>query len=404
MGVASRPVAPSGLTPVVPALPMARYIILNNIITPYRTALFDALVASGFPCEVFYMRETEADRHWKINRSTLRHPHYVDDGFYRMIGRYHLHINPKLIYRMWRAKDAEFIIAGGWNDVDVLILVMLRRLGLLRNRFHFWAEANHMTYGSSRDNWLKRIIRKFVYNAADDAMIIPGKVSEQTFEKWGIHGKHYINLPNTIEEDAFRAGGSAVARRQSERPVFLLPARLVERDKGILSFLQAIGDDNVRRGTFLIAGEGPDKGLIQAFLKDHQLEDHVSLLGFRSASEMADLYRRANVFLLPSFSDPSPLTLIEALIMGLPVLISERCGNHWEAVVPGENGLLFDPYDASSVRRAFEAMLQRSADWDSMGDRSRAIYDRTFRRDLVIRNFVNEMTRFRISRERRAAS
>jgi hypothetical protein len=77
--------------------------------------------------------------------------------------------------------------------------------------------------------------------------------------------------------------------------------------------------------------------------------------------------------------------------MKLPVLVSERCGNHWEAVVPEGNGFLFDPYDAADLRRAFEKMLAAASRWPAMGEQSGAIYDTTFRTDLVIANFMRSI-------------
>lgn len=80
--------------------------------------------------------------------------------------------------------------------------------------------------------------------------------------------------------------------------------------------------------------------------------------------------------------------------MELPVLVSERCGNHFEAVVNGENGYLFNPLDAQSVRAAFEALMGRGRDWRTMGERSRALYSQLFDRQLVIENFSRALHDF----------
>src|SRR6185437_11468119 len=159
---------------------MKKYILLNNIFTPYRTSFFNSLYKNGFNFEVYYMRETEADRNWKINFEDIKHPYYVDHGFYRVIGRFHVHFNPRLIVKMLKEKDAEFILAGSWNDLSVLVLVALKRIGIVKNQIHYWSKANYLTIGSLNDNIFKKFLRKFVFNASDNAIIIPGKMAEIT--------------------------------------------------------------------------------------------------------------------------------------------------------------------------------------------------------------------------------
>lgn len=375
---------------------MKKFIFFTNIPTPYRTSFYNELHKNRFDFEVFYMRLTEADRNWNIDLSELKHPYYIDHSFYTMIGRFHVHFNPRIIWKLLCSKGAEIIIGGSWNDIDVLLLLALKRLGIFKNQIHFWSEANYLTIGASRDNLLKRVIRKLVYHSSTGAQITSGKMTEITLvEKWGINCNGFVPLPNTIEEEKYLIINSEVETRyRNPVPVFLMPVRLLENVKGIINFFTSIGTDNVRRGVFLVAGDGPDKEMIQRFISAHDLDEHIKLVGHCDTETMVSLYKKANVFVLPSFSDPSPLTLVEALSMRLPVLVSERCGNHFEAVVPGENGYLFNPLDPGSVRRAFEELLLRFDNWRQMGERSALLYRKTFDKKSVIENFIQGMNGF----------
>jgi glycosyltransferase involved in cell wall biosynthesis len=80
--------------------------------------------------------------------------------------------------------------------------------------------------------------------------------------------------------------------------------------------------------------------------------------------------------------------------MRLAVLVSERCGNHYEAVAEGENGYLLDPSNPASVRKAFETMMSRVSDWKRMGEASGQLYCATFDRDKVIERFLNGLRDF----------
>lgn len=375
---------------------MARkYIFFTNIPAPYRVSFYNELFKYGLNFEVYYMRAAEADRSWKIDQNEMRHPFYIDHGFYKALGRFHMHFNPRLIVKLLKANGVEIIVGGNWNDINVLILVILKRLGFLRSQLHFWSEANYLTIGSSNDNLIKQILRKFVYNSSDGAQISSGKMTEITLEKWGIRGKTFIQLPNTIEEEKFQISEEEIElRHKNGIPIFLMPVRLSERIKGVINFFKSIRDENIHKGLFLIAGDGPDTDAVQAFIHSHGVEANIKLLGYCSTERMVSLYKKANVFVLPSFSDASPLTLIEAVAMKLPLLVSERCGNHFEAIVDRGNGYLFNPFDPDSIKLAFESLLLRANEWGNMGEMSGTRYREKFYRQAVIENFVRTLTEF----------
>lgn len=369
---------------------MKKYIFLTNIPTPYRTSFYNQLFDHDFNFEVYYMRNNEDDRSWEMPLEDLDHPFYIDKGFYKMFGRYHLHFNPKLILKLIQKKNVDIIIGGGWNDVNVLVLAILKRMGLINNALHFWTEANYLTIGASKDNFLKKITRKFVYNSSRGVQLSSGIMTQMTLEKWGIKSEAYIPLPNTIQEEEFQISETEVDSRYNKtKPIFIMPVRLTEQIKGIINFFTAIRPENIKKGRFLIAGDGPDKLLIAQYISSNGLEGHIELLGHCNIEDLVRVYKSANVFILPSFTDASPLTLVEALRMKLPLLVSDRCGNHYEAVREEENGFLFDPYNHSSIKLAFESILNRFNDWRAMGEISGNIYNKMFLKKTVIDNFIN---------------
>lgn len=376
-------------------MPKKQFIFFTNIPAPYRIAFYNELHQRGLNFIVYYMRETESDRNWVLDRTSLKHPFYIDRGFYLAIGRFHIHFNPRLLYMLLHSQGEEVVIGGNWNDINVLILVTLKRLGLYRSQLHFWSEANYLTIGATHDNFIKKWMRKYVYNASSGVQVSSGRMVEITFDKWGMPGKAFIDLPNTIDEENFQISDEEVEQRHiPTMPVILLTLRLDERIKGLINFFRSIGDDNVRKARFLVAGDGPDLPAVQAYLCEHGLESHVQLLGHCNIQQLVKLYKEAQVLALPSFTDASPLVLVEALRMKLPLLVSNRCGNHFEVVKEGWNGFLFDPFDPCQIKAAFESLLARKGDWRLMGEVSGDIYARTFDCGTVITRFISELNAF----------
>jgi glycosyltransferase involved in cell wall biosynthesis len=141
-----------------------------------------------------------------------------------------------------------------------------------------------------------------------------------------------------------------------ENKVLICPARLIDR-KGIAAFLKAVKSMAAPNVALLVAGDGPDREKLEN-LASSITHIKVKFLGFCHTETMLDLYALSDVFLLPSFEDPNPLSVIEACYSGLPLLLSYRLGNYPETLVEGQNGWSFDPGDAESVREAMNQFIK----------------------------------------------
>lgn len=99
-------------------------------------------------------------------------------------------------------------------------------------------------------------------------------------------------------------------------------------------------------------------------------------------------YSNSDCFILPSYSDPSPLSIVEACCCGLPLLISCRCGNHYETLIEGENGFSFDPDNTKQIKSAYESLLTCRQNWVEMGRKSYQMFEVNFKQETVLKRFV----------------
>jgi glycosyltransferase involved in cell wall biosynthesis len=104
-----------------------------------------------------------------------------------------------------------------------------------------------------------------------------------------------------------------------------------------------------------------------------------------------ELFAAADVMALPSWKDPNPLTVIEGLWAGLPMIISKYCGNSPEAVEEGRNGWLIEPADHAQIRAVFREVLAmpltRLAEFGAASLRIAARFDT----DSAVRRFVDQL-------------
>ena len=121
-----------------------------------------------------------------------------------------------------------------------------------------------------------------------------------------------------------------------------------------------VESDQIRSGRrvhLLLAGEGERRGLNEQVIRDRTLEGHVTLLGARR--DVPQLLAASDAFLLSSISEGIPLTLIEAMAAGVPV-VSTDVGGIGEVVTDGETGLLAPTGDDTRLAAQLESLTDAS--------------------------------------------
>ena len=129
--------------------------------------------------------------------------------------------------------------------------------------------------------------------------------------------------------------------------------RLAE-PKDALTLVRALAAVPGRPFTALLVGDGPDRPSVEAEVRRLGLQDAVALAGTRD--DVPELLARADVFALSSRSEGAPLSILEAMAAGLPV-VSSRVGGVPELVVDGETGLLVPPGDPAAMAVALGRLV-----------------------------------------------
>jgi glycosyltransferase involved in cell wall biosynthesis len=170
------------------------------------------------------------------------------------------------------------------------------------------------------------------------------------------------------------------------KPIVIIPARLNEGTKGLIRYFENLGSRRVNSVKFYILGEGDDRQIIEDYINENNL--NVELCGHVAENEIIGYYKKANLFVLPSITDPSPLSIVEACFMHLPLLVSSRCGNHYEAVNETLNGKIFDPFNKESVQQTFDQIIDLKDKWYEMGEESFNISKLNFNNKKIIQNLI----------------
>jgi glycosyltransferase involved in cell wall biosynthesis len=151
----------------------------------------------------------------------------------------------------------------------------------------------------------------------------------------------------------------------SDDPVIVCIARL-EMRKGIHLLLEALAHllKDFPACKCLLVGEGPSR---------QELIKRASELGLTSAAifvghakDVRPYLEAADLFVLPSFKEGLPLSLVEAMAYGLPAVVTDVGGNA-EVVLQGHNGLVVEPGSVERLTDAIKHLLANGEERRRMG-------------------------------------
>lgn len=152
-------------------------------------------------------------------------------------------------------------------------------------------------------------------------------------------------------------------------PHFLFLGNMGQR-KGVYDILDAV--QKVKNPNFRISlyGDG-EVDAVRTQVQQRGLEQVINVCGWISGPQKAEAFQRAHVLLLPSHNEGLPISILEALSCGMPVLGS-TVGGIPEAVQHGRNGLLIEPGDSEALASSLQ---QLASSPDTLQYMSRVAYE-----------------------------
>ena len=214
-----------------------------------------------------------------------------------------------------------------------------------------------------------------------DAAFAAGERTVEYLMRMGFPRERIWTGYDVVDNQAF-ATGAAMARSQADslRNSLGLPERyflFVGRfapEKNLVRLLEAYAGYRQTAGQsawgLVLVGSGPLEKELRAQVE--KLRD-VVFAGFQQKDTLPAYFGLASCLVLPSISEPWGLVVNEAMAVGLPVLVSNRCGCVPELVQPGVNGYVCDPLDTEEMARLLGVVSSDTAEAGRMGEASRHI-------------------------------
>jgi glycosyltransferase involved in cell wall biosynthesis len=214
-----------------------------------------------------------------------------------------VHINPSL--------DLKSFLRDGF-------LAFLARINKKKTVvfFHGWQKSFEV-YIDRNFVW----IFKFFFGKSD-AFIVLSDEFRKTLERWGIVQPIYKGV-TVIDEDDLSGFNIQIAlkKRQSSESWRVLFLSRIVKDKGIYETIEAVSLLKAKYPMIelIVAGEGKELENVKCLVQIRKMSN-VTFMGYVRDKKKRDLFEKSHVFCFPTYSEGLPISVIEAIAYGLPVV------------------------------------------------------------------------------------
>lgn len=360
-----------------------KVLIIHNILwSHYKGVVFSELYRimskNGYELKVIHIAKNEKGREsvGTIDLSTHNYPHTLlfDKNIDNVSS---LGKTFRLLKEVFKFKP-NLIITPGWDSPSYFFTALISKFLDIRTII-----SVDTTEFDNKRRVLKETVKKIILKLYD-ASFTYGKASSEYVEKLGmnpnrifvkLNAVHKIAIERLYEES--KNNSHNLRESLGLKPYNFLFVGRLSPEKNIQTLIRAFRNlkGNSPRAELwglIIVGDGPLMNSLKNMADKYKLQD-VVFVGGKPWNETVLYYFLSNVFVLPSISEPWGLVVNEAMICGLPVIVSRRAGASFDLVVEGENGFIFEPTDVGMLTNVMRKFVDGEVDIAQMGIRSKEI-------------------------------
>ena len=181
----------------------------------------------------------------------------------------------------------------------------------------------------------------------------------------GLGLENVVIVPNIVDAPVVQN------KKYDDGKTHILYLGLITKAKGIYDLLDVVNKHKTELENKIILhiGGNGETSTLQSIIKENGLSQIVKFEGWVSGEKKVELLNNADVFILPSYTEGLPISILEAMSYRLPV-ISTPVGGIPEVIKDGENGFLFTPGDKDALYNAINNLVADKNQREDMGEKS----------------------------------
>ena len=208
---------------------------------------------------------------------------------------------------------------------------------------------------STIHGWTRKRYRSILYTKLDkfllkkfDAVIAVSENIEQIAKKHGIYRTHLIQ--NGIDINKWQPEKRDIFPEDLTRHFTVGFVGRISKEKGPIDFVRVAQKilNQEANCEFWVAGGGPGRKSMRLMIKQLGVENKFQFLGQLDDNKLHTLYQKLDLFLLTSYTEGLPMTILEACAMSVPV-VATNVGGVSEIITHDYNGFLADAGDIDTL-------------------------------------------------------
>lgn len=223
----------------------------------------------------------------------------------------------------------------------------------------------HGTHGRDIDNMqiksfyflVVKFLRKQILNAEktilehSDVITVVSQSCVKEVEEYHINTKIII-VNNGVNTNFF------IPAKNKKKEDYILYTGRLETRKGLIDLIESAKYvcQEYPDIKFVLTGKGTSKRYLERRINELGLKKNFYFAGFVNRSKLLEYYQNATVYVLPSYYEGLPTSLLEAMSCGMPSIATDVEGSS-ELLKHGENGLLVPPRDPKRLAEAITRLL-----------------------------------------------
>jgi glycosyltransferase involved in cell wall biosynthesis len=323
--------------------------VIHNHPIHYKHLLFSAMKRMGLDFEVLFVSGRSSIRIEPIPLDQSAYACRVGDP-----GSYEHHPKWKTCRYIWSALneiDPAVLIISGYYDVAGWTAWTW---SILKGRPKIlWNETN--SFDSYRP-WLKEVVKREYVKRFDVAHVY-GISNKEYLMELGLPAERIVIKRAVTDTNHFRPWKWSV--KPVSGPLAMLYVGRLAPEKNLAMVLHALSalknNGEGQRLVFSIVGYGPLEQELKDLTARLGLTKAVRFEGGMKQSELPRRYSQADLFILPSKYEPWGLVALEAMLCGVPALVSSQCGCARD-LVSEATGWIFSPFDQPALVERLETL------------------------------------------------
>ncbi|CDE45564.1 putative uncharacterized protein [Clostridium sp. CAG:411] len=235
----------------------------------------------------------------------------------------------------------------------------------------YTAHGFHFFTGAPKKNWLIFYPIEKIFARYTDILITICSEDYQRARKKKL-GKNIVYSPGVgIDVDKVKKIDKKADKRQMlgirEKDILVLSVGELNQNKNHETIVRALKQLNRTDVHYVICGQGDKKEELERMAKQFGMEERLHLLGFRT--DALEWMKVADLFAFPSYREGLPVSLMEAMAAGLPVVCSKIRGNV-DLIKDGEGGYMCEPMDVASFAENLSRLIKDAEQRKCMGEKN----------------------------------